>query len=234
MKSIFFFCAVLPVLFAKEWDKVYLASFPRSGNHWVRFLVEEATHIATSSVYRDNNFPHLPTIFPWGGYCTDHGYSGNCRYPTKADPVLLKTHYPYLPKMIDSDFSSVICLIRHPVDAFWSFHIYKQKTKKLIKINKKQLADFIAGWKTFYEFWAKQPNVLFVRYEDLQENTAQYLSSILQTAGFSFSHDDVDRAVAKYPPRGTMLKHIGFYDDESIEIIRSRILDVMNRFGYDL
>src|SRR5437868_3632292 len=94
IKLIFFFCVCQSMLFGEEWNVVYLASFPRSGNHWVRFLVEEATHIATSSVYRDQDFPHLKNIFPWGGYSTDQGYDGHCRYPTNDDPVLLKTHYP--------------------------------------------------------------------------------------------------------------------------------------------
>jgi len=109
----FFFIVFSSSVFAQEeWNKVYLASFPRSGNHWVRFLVEEATHIATSSVYRDKDFLHLPEKFPWDGYCTDHGYNGLCRYPTKEDPVLLKTHYPCLKKPIDSTARTAICLIR--------------------------------------------------------------------------------------------------------------------------
>ncbi len=126
----FFFCIALSMLFGDEWNKVYLVSFPRSGNHWVRFLVEEATHIATSSVYRDSDFPHLQNIFPWGGYCTDHGYDGLCRYPTKEDPVLLKTHYPFFSKIVDPNRKYAICLIRHPIDVFWSFYVYKKSGKK--------------------------------------------------------------------------------------------------------
>src|SRR6185437_16726911 len=99
LRNWLFLCTVCgSLLSADEWNRVYLASFPRSGNHWVRFLVEEATHITTSSVYRDPNFPHLPTVFPWGGYVVDQGYKGNCRFPTTNDPILIKTHYPFLQK----------------------------------------------------------------------------------------------------------------------------------------
>ena len=86
------------MILGSEWNTVYLASFPRSGNRWVRFLVEEAVHIATSSVYsvyKDGDYLHLQEILPWDGFCTNHGYNGACRYPSKDDPVLLKTHYPY-------------------------------------------------------------------------------------------------------------------------------------------
>lgn len=126
---IIFFCIMQSILLAEEWNTVYLVSFPRSGNHWVRFLAEEATHISTSSVYRDQDYPHKKNIFPWGGYCTDHGYEGHCQYPTHNDPILLKTHYPYLPKKIDPNPKTAICLIRHPIDAFWSFYTYKREKK---------------------------------------------------------------------------------------------------------
>lgn len=149
-KLIFFFAAPW-ALFGQEWNIVYLASFPRSGNHWVRFLVEEATHIATSSTYRDKDFPHLENIFPWGGYCTDHGYDGLCQYPTMNDPVLLKTHYPLHSKKIDPDPKPAICLIRHPIDSFWSFYIYKGG-KETSLINKNQLMTFIKNWRNFYEY----------------------------------------------------------------------------------
>jgi hypothetical protein len=100
-------------ILADEWNRVYLVSFPRSGNHWVRFLVEEATHITTSSIYRDSDFPHLPTRFPSGGYSVDHGYQGNCRFPEPKDPVLIKTHYPFLTQdPIDPSQGRSICLIQ--------------------------------------------------------------------------------------------------------------------------
>ena len=233
IKLIFFFCAAQSMLFGDEWNTIYLASFPRSGNHWVRFLVEEATHIATSSVYRDRDFPHLKNIFPWGGYCTDHGYEGHCRYPTKDDPVLLKTHYPFFLKRINPDPKFAICLIRHPIDAFWSFYIYKGG-KEGTKIGKKQLMEYIQLWRTFYEFWERQPGILFIRYEDLQENTPFYLSCILQSAGFTFNQTDIERAVAKYSPQGKSLKHLSCYDNEAIELIKENLSDILTRFNYDI
>jgi hypothetical protein len=227
---IFLFCIVQATVFG--YDKVYLASFPRSGNHWVRFLAEEATHIATGSVYRDKDFPHLPQPFPWGGYCTNHGYEGTCRYPRRSDPVLVKTHYPFLPKNLDLEYKCAICLIRHPIDAFWSFHVYK-KGKEATRIDHEALKEFIKSWKEFYQFWTKQPNVLFVRYEDLHADTSYYLNLILQKAGFSFNQIDVERAVNKYLPQGELLKHKGHYSDEDIQMIEIELADILMRFNYE-
>ncbi len=231
-RLIFFFLTVLTTVCADEWNTVYLASFPRSGNHWVRFLVEEATHIATSSLYRDGDFPHLRKVFPWGGFCPDHGYNGQCRYPTQNDPVLLKTHYPIYLKKIDPDPKVSICLIRNPVDTFWSLYVYRQNEAK--HISQKQLKKFIAKWRAFYELWEKQPGVVFIRYEDLQKNPEQQLGRILEKAGFSFDQTDLARAVAKHPPQGKSLKHIDFYEAEAIETIKNELGDLLEKYGYDL
>lgn len=228
-----FICLISSLLHSEDWNTVYLASFPRSGNHWVRFLVEEATHITTSSVYCDKDFPHMKNQFPWGGYCTDHGYAGNCRFPTLEDPVLIKTHFPFLTRRIVPEPKVVICLIRHPVDSFWSFHLYKGGNPDG-KMDHKQLKDFISSWRKFYEYWENQPHVLFIRYEDLQVNTKYHLSQILTTAGYSFSELDLARAIDQYPSQGMPLKHLHRYDSESIETIRDELSDLLIRYGYDL
>lgn len=233
LQLILLFCSIQSILFGNNWNTVYLASFPRSGNHWVRYLVEEATHIATSSSYRDRDFPHLKDMFPWGGYCTDHGYNGNCQYPTKNDPVLLKTHYPFHPKKIESHSRPAICLIRHPVDAFGSFYIYKGG-KEGTQIDKDKLLELIHRWKTFYEFWENRSDILFIRYEDLQLNTATCLSHILQTAGYKFDNADIERAVTKYPSQGQPLKHLGYYDAQTIELIKKELGTYLTMYNYAL
>jgi hypothetical protein len=237
IRWIFIFCVVQSMLFAEEWNTVYLASFPRSGNHWVRFLAEEATGIITSSVYRDHDYPHLKSMFPWGGYCTADGYNGHCHHPTLNDPILLKTHYPFFPRKITPTPKSAICLIRHPIDAFWSFHTYREKNrgkeKNQAKMDRKTLRKWIKAWRKFYEFWENQQNVLLIRYEDLQVDTRFYLHCILEKAGFSFSDADIERAITKYPSQGQPLKHINAYDVELLEMIKTELADFLTRYNYD-
>lgn len=236
---IFFCCAQMlcadVVHTGDRWHTVYLASFPRSGNHWVRYMVEEATHIATSSVYRDPDAPHLAEPFPWGGYSTDHGYHGDCRYPTEYDPVLLKTHYPFFGREIVPVPKIVICLVRHPIDAFWSFYMYRDRGgKKETYIDQEQLREFLQGWRNFYEFWQGQPGVLFIRYEDLHQKTEFYLQLILQTAGFSFNQADIERAVIKYAPLEKPLKHMHHYEPSTLEMIKAELSDLLIMFNYEI
>lgn len=119
---------------ADEWQRVYMATYPRSGNHWLRNLIEEATHIATSSVYIDsdggaNDVKHLDTPFPWGGYAAPKGCIGHCRYADKNDIVVIKTHYPSF-SAVPFDLQpslKTIRIVRHPIDSICSFFLLGKK-----------------------------------------------------------------------------------------------------------
>lgn len=218
----------------EKWDKrIYLASFPRSGNHWVRFLIEEATHVATSSVYRDPDPWHLKTKFPWGGYCIDHGYAGDCRYPTPDDHVIIKTHFPYFgPAPFDLKPSlKTIRVVRHPVDSFFSWYYAKGGFHHLTR---DELKEEISAWRRFEEHWNTQPDVLTVRYEDLFENPHDVLKTIIEAIGYKVSEEDLHRAIKMHPPRGSILKHFSQYRQEDLELIKTELGDLMQRYGYEI
>ena len=221
-----------------EWDYVYLASFPRSGNHWVRFLIEEGTHIATSSAHKDPDYPDLEGLFPWGAYSTNCGYCGTCRYPVRGEAVVIKTHYPYFSRPIQPIYRAVICLIRHPIDAFYSFYIYRmQFRKKQIQSSKmptKMVDLFIKKWRQFYDFWEKQPGVLFVRYEDLHREPVSCLKQILLKTGYCVTSEDLLRAVDQHPPQGKLLKHLKHYEQEDLRKIQSELGDKLLQYGYSI
>lgn len=220
---------------SSKWDPVYLVSFPRSGNHWVRFLVEEASHIATSSSRKDGDYPHLPEIFPWGGYCPDHGYRGNCRYPVESEAVLLKTHYPFfVTPPVTPTKRLKICLVRHPIDALYSFHVYRKKEDKREAIPSEILYNLVIAWKSFYEFWAKQENVLMIRYEDLYENPAFYLRKILAVLEYRVEDADIQRAIELFPPQGGLMKRRAYYKEEDIELMRTELSHLLVKWGYVL
>ena len=232
-----FFFAVLGFsssVSALDRQYVYLASFPRSGSHWVRFLVEEATHIATCSMYKDPEYLHFPAPFARGGYVTDHGYTGTCRYPTQREPVLLKTHYPCFPRALKQTELAVVCLIRHPIDAFYSFYVYEKKNGVSQQIPNALLRKFIRKWREFYEFWDKRPGIVLIRYEDLYRNPGLCLSEIIQTVGYHATPEDIQRAVDRYPPAGGLLRHIGCYEEEAIELIQTELADLLLKYGYAL
>lgn len=237
---ILFFCLIFlsdfHFCFSKEWKRAYLASYPQSGNHWVRYLIEEATHIATSSVYQDPEPPkHMDEVFPWGGYCCDHGYEGQCRYPTKEDIVLIKTHYPYPHKKTKFDqrpYKLAIHIIRHPIDSFGSRYERLPKGPRQDKIPTERVKKFIESWRTVTKFWKKQKDVLTIRYEDMLVNPAAELKKILKALEYEFTKEDIERAVAKYPPQGHIFKHVHLFTPENLELMSNELSDLLEEFDY--
>ncbi len=222
--------------------RIYLATFPRSGNHWIRYLIEEATHVATSSVYDDPDPPHLEKVFPWGGYCCKGGYKGVCRYPEKDEAVLIKTHFPSMFRSYFDGlpFKKAIRIIRHPIDSFYSLYLWDQKYRHPgepieQKIPEKNLTNYIQAWKRYMEYWDSVDNVVTVRYEDLCMNPKKYLKTILSETGYRFDIEDISRAVGKFPAiQNQFLKHIDHFTVQNLEAIRSEMSELMARHGYEL
>ena len=220
------------------WQRVYLTSFPRSGNHWMRFLIEEATQIATSSVYLDPmDWPHLPTLFPWQGYCTDHGYQGMCRYPAPGEIVVVKTHYPHLePQSGDRlPFVKAVHIVRHPVDCLYSLYVHSQNGKPESPVMPKNtLSGFIYTMRLFEKYWQAQDNVLTIRYEDLYHDRRSVLREALAFIGYRVEEADIERACVKYPPQGKLLKHLIHYSPQDLKYIEVELKDYMEKYHYTI
>jgi hypothetical protein len=242
----YFFIALLAILFsftnhnslaAEDWDKrVYLATYPKSGNHWMRYLIEEATRISTSSVYRDMDTgrPHLKIPFTWG-YSPGHGFKGNCRYPRKNDIYVMKTHFPAMKPSKHFDnlpYIKVIRIIRHPVDSLHSF--YSLSGDPAIRKPKAKIKDFVQTFRKFQEYWDKQPNVVTIRYEDLYNSPHAQLSKVLKAAGYVVREQDVERAVANHPPQGGTMKYLQHYHSKDLMQISDELSDIMEKYHYTI
>ncbi|MFI5342915.1 MAG: sulfotransferase domain-containing protein [Chlamydiales bacterium] len=232
-----FFLSHFQASFSDEWTRIYLATYPRSGNHWVRYLIEEAAHIATGSVYPDRDPPHLPDPFPWGGFSCDHGYKGNCRYPDIDDFVLIKTHFPGQKNKI-TEFDNLpyhltIRIVRNPIDSFYSQYVKRSGGHpKNEKIPSKMVEESIQLWQRFQQYWNKQKNVITIRYEDMLDNPTQELTKILQALQYKVTEEDIARAIAKYPPEGDIFKHIEHFYQKDLRTISIKLNDLLNQFDY--
>ncbi len=220
-----------------DWEhRVYLATYPRSGNHWMRYLIEEATGIATSSIYRDNDPPHMTHVFPWGGYCCRNGYEGTRSYPAKGGIAVVKTHYPYSSSPFETlPYCRALRIVRHPIDSFYSFFVYENKRRQNARcktIPRDTLNRYIELWERFQKIWDEAENVHTIRYEDLLESPFDCLKEALLFIGYHVSDDDIIRAVIKYPPAGYALKHRSRYKKNDLKLIETRLGPLMESFGY--
>lgn len=245
MRNYKFYCSFFVLLFlifyqtgfAESWKRVYLASFPRSGNHWVRYLIEEATHIATSSVYCDPDPQHLEKPFRWGGFCCNHGYEGFCDYPTKTNYVFIKTHFPSKPitEFDQLHYKKTVRVVRNPVDSFYSKYVRMcgRRTPENY-VPSESIHSFIKLWREFQNYWDNQKNVITIRYEDLLQDPANELKKILKAANYSFNEEDIKRAVAAHPPYGHEYIHINHFHSHDLKVMTQELKDHLIKFNYTI
>jgi hypothetical protein len=169
--------------FAHGIRPVWIASYPRSGNTFLRILLQNFFRLPTYSVYNvegqgfvDPSAATLETapILPrnWRDLLTDQG---------GAETVLIKTHD--LPR----DDKAAIYLVRDGRAAIDSYYHYHQK----FAFEKPSLTETIAGacqfgrWSDHYVAWQPQtrPNTLFLRYEDLVGQPEEIIPQIGEFLG---------------------------------------------------
>ncbi|KPI93166.1 WSCD family member AGAP003962 [Papilio xuthus] len=85
---------------------IALASYPGSGNTWLRYLLQQVTGIVTGSVYMDYNL-------------RKHGFPAE--NISDGSVLVVKTHQ-YAPSNLEQ-FESAVLLIRNPRDAILSTHL---------------------------------------------------------------------------------------------------------------
>ena len=153
-----------------------LASYPRSGNTWLRHLLERITGLVTGSDTRpDRNLSRALSCHPTKplvgeGVVEDSHVS------------VVKTHWPERRGLRHFSASRVVLIVRNPydtIDSYWNlcttnthdkvvhdtiYQKYSSKWRGLVQSE-------IYTWKQFHEYWHSQQTnslpVLIVRYEDL-------------------------------------------------------------------
>jgi len=164
-------------------------SYPRSGNSYMRSLIERTTGYQTSSVYCD---PLLKTTF-----------LGEC---DRTNHFFEKTHYPALGPAAQvaaeatsyyKQFDQVLHLIRNPLDATVSWfhlsasrrvgglkhadHEFKVEDQRFGATERHRMVDFAHRWARHANYWdlyaPLQRHTL--RYEDLKAQPVPRMMSLL-------------------------------------------------------
>nr|XP_006819652.1 PREDICTED: WSC domain-containing protein 1-like [Saccoglossus kowalevskii] len=142
-------------------EKVWLTSFPRSGNTWTRHLLEIATGIYTGSFYSENSL-------------YKQGFKGEIDQPGQGQKLVYKCH------SFKKTYMFGILLIRNLYDSMVSLYAYNL-TGMMGSLNLelfRNSTDFSDMVKTMHERWRKlvvdwfksgHPFVV-VHHEDLLQN----------------------------------------------------------------
>lgn len=168
---------------------VFLVSYPKSGNTWMRFLIINGLYNKDKRklVYEDLE-SFIPSI-----YKTPIQQINN-----RIGRRIIKSHF------IDSTYPKIIYLIRDGRDALVSYYYFRKDIKRFD-------GDFrsfyfedgvgkIGNWdkhvRQVLELHESDPNrVLIIRYEDLKDNTKYHFRKVLDFLGETISEDQLNFAV---------------------------------------
>ncbi|TDG39301.1 hypothetical protein AWZ03_014277 [Drosophila navojoa] len=157
-----------------------LASFPGSGNTWLRYLLQQATGILTGSIYKDYGL--LKTGFPAENVCN-------------SSVLLVKTHE--WGSKAWAPFSKAILLVRDPEKAIIAEfnrqsggHIGFASPDRYKRTKGKYWQQFVSnklkGWELMNLSWARNftGSIKVVFYDDLVQHTERELRRILEFLEF--------------------------------------------------
>ena len=225
---------------------IFLVSYPRSGNTWLRYLMTNLRF--PEARWR---LQSLAFAFPEIGSSID---------PSSVPlPRWIKSHLPYT-----SAYSKVIYLIRDGRDVAVSFYYWSglDKTEKFSDFVKDRIipvsqeSGIFGGWQHHVNGWLDhqtEENMLLIKYKNLINSPITTIKQILEFVDLDRSEREIEVAIERstfdvlqrdyqqYEPfkhfkvgvKGGPGKWKEFFDDELHEYYWKMAGDAMKRAGYE-
>jgi hypothetical protein len=167
-------------------DDIFIVTYPRSGTTWMQMILYQLTTDGSM------DFPHIAQHCPW----FERSLKAGKGFDTLPSPRLFKSHLSY--QKIPKEPCKYIYVARSGKDVAVSyFHLYQSHNGF-----KGTFADFfdrflrgkvefgswfqhVRGWWSHHD----DPNVLFLRYEDLLHDLGGCLRKIIAFCGFDIAPD---------------------------------------------
>ncbi|MEQ8414690.1 MAG: sulfotransferase domain-containing protein [Imperialibacter sp.] len=154
---------------------IVLVSFPKSGNTWVRFVINN--YISLSELNgKIVTFSSLDQVMP------EFGVNDLLKpWPYKSMPRFVKTHWAWNPLFAGK---KSLLIVRDPRDTMVSYYNYR--SKQVSAVNPESFQTFIRDKKFGLEAWFKhlksweKKATCVIRYEDLKRDGLKEISDSLQ------------------------------------------------------
>jgi len=209
-------------------DDIWLASYPRSGSHFIRFIIHSARHFV-----RHGSFPadlsgmkSIPDV-----------HSRRLEY-ADVSPRVIKTHFPFDPR-----YRHVIHLIRDPRDVIVSYfhyskglpHLFSESVPERMKLPQ-FIELFLQGrvWpgdirahSASYSGQSGSTRYTCIRYEQLLAEPQQEYRRLLEAVGVDFPAQTLG-ALIEHTSFASMRRlhqpqtaRAGFVESNPVHILRS-------------
>jgi hypothetical protein len=232
-------------------DDIFLASYPRSGNHFVSYVIISALHYLEFGSFPVDCFA-LGKAIP--------GIHGADLSSTNTSPRIIKTHFSFDPR-----YRNVIHIIRDPRDVVVSYYHYTRSTPQLFFSSAPGGTDefvdlFLSGmvWPCDLRFHTESfvkecasINYIQIRYEKLLNDPSTEITRLLGYLNLDLNDQVISKLVAHTSfanmsrirdpsmiAQRNMLRRgvVGGYLDELkknvIEKIEDAYEEYLNTYGY--
>lgn len=164
-------------------DDVFLVSYPKSGNTWMRFVLSNLLKKSSDETIDFHSaIDYVPEL-------SVHNEKVN----QLERPRIIKSHETY-----NKLFPKVVYLIRDPRDVYVSYYHYLLKRlppgttfKEFLRMDDLHPSR----WHIHVKSWQNQPGVRVFKYETLLENPVEEVLKITEYIGLDKDSADVEAAV---------------------------------------
>src|SRR5260370_33493165 len=182
---------------------VWIASYPKSGNTWVRFMACNLLFGRQESAASLNTL--APDVHELGG-------APDCA----ASTGLLKTHFAFTPRLPFADrTAAAIYVVRDPADVLASNFFYSQRSQRLAEASQSEFNQYVdqflehrgdprwtlldmGSWEDNVRSWLTTPvdfPVLRLRYEDMIDDPLSACEAVAGLLRPESSRADLQQAV---------------------------------------
>lgn len=231
-------------------NDVWVVSFPRSGTTWLQeivYLIHSDLDISDAQKrVIDDRFPYFEFTYP-----------GTEAIADLPSPRLIKSHLPLnlLPSDINVKKPKIIYIARNPKDVVVSYYYFNLLLKPYTSYDGKFeefcdlfLHDQVAytpWWRHVLDFWnqRQEDNVLFIKYEDLQKDTASVIRTIANFLGKPLTDEQVEfikdycsfeKMKTNDMTNHSWFKTLGAFAEEGEFIRKGKVGDWENHLNPDL
>ncbi|MEM7591328.1 MAG: sulfotransferase domain-containing protein [Cyanobacteria bacterium P01_A01_bin.83] len=195
-------------------EDIFLVSYPKSGNTWIRFLIANALRFHFQ-IDREVNFFTIRDIIP-GIKSGNNNFSPLGPFGIPSIPRIIKSHAAYNPY-----YDRVILLVRDPRDVVKSYYFYLQNYVSSIS-PETSISSFIRdrkygvnNWSEHTKSWLLKENnsrqiIRVFQYENFVKNTKENLRDLMNLIGLELDDLTLQQAIdfsSKEAMRNSEIKH---------------------------